>query len=380
MSTNWKKVRIWVSIAVVVFIIGLFVGGYFAFQYLISPMLSTPRLAMPEGLNKTGVSTGKEFLSKSVYVEDSRLGTISDIAFGKFSPKPAASIAIAGNRGALLLDDNAKAKAYVKFSVRAGHTVIVDVDKDGSPEYLNRGGGWQKVSLHDNSGNTVWTVGGMPAVNDIAAGDINRDGILEFVVGYNGGGGVRLLDRNAKEIWKQSGSNVWHVEFVDLNSDGNLKIMHSNAAGEMTIRDKDGEIISKSKPEPYFSHFSLCRWPNKSAQQFALLAYNNNIWVLDFSGKTAARLDTTIPVSYGHARGVPVKFKSDHPEYFAVLVDFHTWKKSVLYVYGADKKPVYQEIIPEACASIAALSGNMKDQDSLLVGCEGKVLKYSVIN
>jgi len=376
MTTKWKKLLIGVSIALGVLIVLTIVGGFIAYRYFITPLMSK-RLAMPEGLNRTGVLVGDGILSKSVYVQDARLGTISDIAVGEFDPSPGPEIAIVGTRGALFVDSNAKAKSSLMFSVRAGHVVIVDVDGDGISEFLDRGGGWQDISLIDHKGNAIWTYGGIPGVNDVAAGDINRDGILEFVVGFNGGGGVRLLDRNAKEKWTQSDSNVWHVELVDVNSDGSLEIVHSNAAGEMIVRDKDGKIIHRAKPAPYFSSFSLGRWPTKKAEQYALLAENDIIWLFDFFGKLVVQFDAPISGTLGHARGVPTKIQSNQPEYFAVVVEFSNWKKSILYVYGSDKKLVYQEIIPEACASIASHAFDSKSEESLLLGCDGKVWKYS---
>lgn len=335
---------------------------------------------MPEGLNRTGVLVGEGFLFKSVYIQDARLGTISDIAFGEFDPSPGPEVAIVGTRGALFLDDNAKAKSSVMFTVRAGHVNIVDVDGDGISEYLDRGGGWQDVSLIDHKGNAIWTYGGMPGVDDITTGDINRNGIFEFVVGFNGAGGVRLLDRNAKEKWKQSDRNVWHVEVVDVDDDGSLEIIHSNAAGEMIVRDTDGKIIHKAKPGPYFSHFSLCRWPTKKAHQYALLAENDIIWLFDFFGKSVAQFDAPISGTLGRARGTPTKIQNDHPEYFAAVVEFSNWNRSILYVYGSDKKLIYQEIIPEACASITSLSLNSKGKETLLLGCHGTVWKYSVFD
>jgi hypothetical protein len=379
MITKRKKVLIGFSIALGVLIILVIVGGFIAYRYFISPMISD-RLAVPEALNKTGVLVGEGFLSKSIYVQDTRLGTISDIAFGEFDPSPGPEIAIVGTQGTLFLDDKAKAKSSVMFSLRTGHPAIVDVEGDGVSEFLDRGGGWQNISLIDHKGNAIWTYGGMPGVDNISAGDIDGDGVLEFVVGFNGGGGVRLLDRNAKEKWKQPDGNVWHVELVDTNADGSLEIIHSNAAGEMTVRDKDGKIIHKAKPAPYFSSFSLCRWPNKESPQYALLAENDTIWVFDFFGKCVAHFDAPISGTLGHARGVPTKIQSDRPEYFAVVAEFSNWNKSILYVYGSDKKLIYQEIIPETCQSIASLSSDSKNSELLLVGCDGKVWKYSVVD
>ena len=57
---------------------------------------------------------------------------------------------------------------------------------------------------------------GVLSVDDTAAGDVDGDGRLEFVVGFNGGGGVRLLDSTEKMRWRKPDGNVWHVEIADL--------------------------------------------------------------------------------------------------------------------------------------------------------------------
>ena len=376
---NKKKLFIGCSVALGVVILLIIVGVFFAYKYFISPIISS-RTKMPEELKTPGVLTGSDFLSKEIFVQNLKLGTITDIAFGEFDPVPEQEIGIVGTKGVLFLDENRNVKSSVMFSVRAGHVDIVDVDGDNTCEYLDRGGGWHDVSLIDHNGNSIWTYGGMPGVNDITAGDIDGDGSIEFVVGFNGGGGLRLLDRNGKEKWKQSDGNVWHVELVDTNSNGNLEIVHSNAGGKITVRDTKGKIIRRSKPAPYFSDFSLTTWPTKNSKIYALLAEDDTIWVFDFDGKTIAQYNAPLSGSLGHARGVPIKFSSVKPEFFAVVVEYSNWEKSLLYIYGQDNSLVYQEILPEACASIASISIDSTDKETLIVGCNGKVWKYFPIN
>ncbi len=372
-----EKVLICCSIAVGMIILLLIGGGFFAYRYFISSLLSS-RVEMPEELNAPGVVVGSGFLSKEIFVRDVRLGTITDIASGEFDPSPGPEIGIVGSKGALFLDENRNVKSSVLFHVHAGHVEMVDAEGDGICEYLDRGGGWQAISLIDHQGNPLWTYGGMPGVDDICAGDMDGDGILEFVVGFNGGGGVRLLDRNGKEKWRQPGSNVWHVELVDVDGDGDLEIVHSNAAGRITVRDGQGGIIRQAKPTPYVSHFSVCRWPSEGDRKYVLLAKDDTIWVLDFDGTSVVQFGTPISGKHGEARGVPVKLKSDQPEYFAVILGFSLWEKSILYLYGSNNSIVYQEIIPEACESIASMPLNSMGAETFLVGCNGRVWKYSV--
>ncbi|MCK4423106.1 MAG: hypothetical protein KAV18_03465 [Candidatus Omnitrophica bacterium] len=370
-----KKILIGCSIVIGIIIILLIGTGVVVYRYYILPLTSS-RLEMPEVLKTPGVLKGADFLIKELFFQDESLGDITDIVLGEFDPSPGIEIGIVGSKGALFLDEQINIKSSIVFSVRAGQVEIIDVDGDNICEYLDRGGGWQKVSLMDHKGNTIWTYGGMPGVDDICAGDIDKDGILEFIVGFNGGGGVRLLDRHAKEKWRKPDGNVWHVELIDTDNDGCLEVVHSNAGGEITVRDSQGEIISRANPPPYFSSFSICRWPGKRDREYALLSEDGMIWIFDFDGTIAAQFDAPECGSLGDARGIPVRIVSGQAEYFAVIVDFGHWERSILYIYNPAGVLVYQEVLSKASTAIAALSLGEDGEDALLVGGNGKVWTY----
>ncbi len=374
-----KKILVGCLAAVGLVIILVILGGFFVYQRFIAPIVSS-RLRMPSDLETPSVLVGSRFISKSLFLEDPRLGTITDIVKGELDPSPGLEIGIVGSQGALFVDETSGVKSSMMFSAQADHVDVIDVDGDSIYEYLNRGSWAIDASLIDHKGNSIWTYGGGPGVDDMCAGDIDGDGELEFVVGFNGGGGVHLLDKNGKKRWKQPDGNVWHVELVDTNGDGSLEIVHSNAGGEITVRNRQGGIISRSDPAAYFSDFSLCKWPSKEDRQYALLSEDDTIWLFDFDGKAVAQFDAPKCGTLGHARGVPIKIKSDQPEYLAVIVEFSNWKRSILYVYNPTGALVYQEVLPEVCGSIAAISLDNSGTDTMLIGGEGKVWQYKVQN
>jgi hypothetical protein len=49
-------------------------------------------------------------------------------------------------------------------------------------------------------------------MNELVAGDLDGDGVLEFVVGYNGVAGVHLFDAAGERRWRLADGNVWHIE------------------------------------------------------------------------------------------------------------------------------------------------------------------------
>ena len=81
----------------------------------------------------------------------------------------------------------------------------------------------------------------------------------------------------------------------------------------------------------------------------------------------------------GFARGVPIKLESGQPDYFAVIVEYSIWERSILYVYNSSKELVYHEILPEVCASITAISLDDSGTEVLLIGGEGQIWTYEVV-
>ena len=376
-----KKVLIGCGIAFVVLIIliiPMIIFGPFVYRSLYVLFMSYTKLDMPSELKIPRVLMGPNFLSKSIFFEDVRLGRITDIIRGEMDPNTGPEIGIAGNEAAVILDDSLKVISSIVFSAKVSHIEFVDIDGDGVCEFMNRGEWCCDAGLFDHRGNLIWQYSETPGVDDMAAGDIDGDGKLKFAVGLNGDGGVILLDGYGKRIWREEDGNVWHIEMVDTNGDGNLEIVHSNVEGMMVIRKRDGRIIRKIKTEIYFSKFSLSRWPARSDHEYAMVPEENAIWLLDFDGKTVVKYRAPICSKWSDARGTPVRLKNGEPEYFAVIMSFITWERSVLYVYNPDRSLVYQEILPEACASITTLSKDDSTKDVLLVGCKGRVFEYKV--
>lgn len=374
--TKWagemiKNVLLGCLVAFGVFLLFLVIAGFILYKYSLPS-----RLKMPPKLQSPVVLIGSQFMSKGLFIQDPRLGDVTDIARGEFDQKGGPEIGIVGSRGALFVDESGNVRSSALFGVAANHIDIVDVEGDGICEFMNRGSWSCDASLIDHKGNVIWTYGGGPGVDDMAAGDLDGDGVLEFVVGFNGAGGVHLLSNNGVKKWNQSDGNVWHVEVVDTDGDGLSEIVHSNAGGQITVRDKDGDIISRVDPAPYFSDFSLCRWPTHKAPDFALLSEDDKIWLFDFKGKVVAQFDAPHCGTLGNARGTPVRLKSDEPPYLAVVVEFSNWERSILYVYEASGNLTYQEIIAEGCPSIAALPLHSPTQETLLVGGKDKVWQY----
>ena len=338
----------------------------------------TKKRETPQEIPSPGVVKGAEFISKTLFIEKEQLGIISDITRGELDRNPGPEIGIVGSRGALLMDNANKEVALILFAGKARHVDAIDINGDGECEFMNRGGGWQPVSLFDHQGDKLWSYSPPPGPNGMAAGDFDGDGKVEFVVGLNADGGVHLLDKDGKKQWIRPDANVWHVELVDTDQDGRLEIVHSNAAGQIRVRDRQGKILSQAKPSSYFSEFSLCRWPTLKDRVYALMwAEDKTIKLFDFDGKMVKEFNAPGSVWVMGAWGVPVRLKPDETEYFAVLVELRgVWHRSILYVYDATGSLVFQEIIAEICKSIATFPSDKPGGEIILIGGEGKVWEY----
>jgi hypothetical protein len=370
-----KHVIIGCSVLLVLGIITIATVGFFFYRFVLDQMASdTP--GGSKGPGTPAVVSGQGLLVKSVYLKDNRLGRVTDIAMGLLDPKPGMkTVLLVGEGGALVTREGIATGEFSKFSSSVDRVNIIDVEGDGVCEFMNRGSWSCDASLLNHDGTVRWSYGGSDGVDDMAAGDMNGDGKLEFVVGFNGGGGVHLVSTDGKKIWREDDGNVWHVEIVDANKDGKPDVVHSNAAGQITVRDDTGKVQSAKSPAEYFSNFSLSHWPGRSDSQHALLAGSGTIWLFGFDGSTAAKLSAPKCNDLWDAYGVPVKLRSNAKAYFAVIVDSARDGGSVLYLYDPRESLVYQEILPSG-SCVAAIPGRA-GTDRLFVGGNGIVWSYT---
>lgn len=375
---SFQKLLVACSIVVASLMLIAIIGGAVFFVQFFQNGTMFMNFPFDEDLGDPRIETGEGLFEKTTYLTNSRLGPVTDIVTGEFNQSPESRLTIVSNDAVVVFDKDREVVSTTDFDGYWGHVVQVDVEGDGAPEYLDTGGGWQDVGLLDRNGKTLWTYGGgLGGVNSLCPCDVDGDGVLEFAVGLNGSGGVHLLDGNGKRIWRKSGGNIWHVECLDLDGDGATEILHSDASGNLIVRDGNGrQINSISSTGSYVSDFTVCTWPGRDGTNHVLVPAASSFSVLDPQGNTVATLEAPILSMMEDVHATFVRFDPCGPDYFAVLVDYSASEQSVLNIYDETEALVYCEVLGGTGGAIAALALEDGSTEALLVGSTGVVYKY----
>jgi hypothetical protein len=391
-------------------------AGLVIHRLLSSPLFAYRPPPTPPQLKQARVVLGDSFLSRSQFVETGKtgqtlkgpgIGSINDISIRKLDAHPGPDIVIAGREGGLIVDRNGLKQSQIRYDFETeqtrlgpfrttktdrmiGDIQIVDIDGDGSYEYLARGS-FDGAALFDEQGRRLWSYQKSDkervSLENVTVGDLKGDGQAEFIVSSNG---IEAFDRYGKQLWRHSAEyGPKQIEVVD---DGTGKKKIISIGSKLEIRDESGnEIKSIDSPAGYVGKFALCAMPNKKVP--TILAINDGyLWLIDFDGNAVAKFDAPLSkfadvvekTPYGEfgtssykAKGVWVKLVKDRPEYLAAIDEFAALDRSVLNIYTPSGKLVYQEELPEECASIAVLPPeNETGSQELLVGGSRTVWRY----
>jgi hypothetical protein len=172
---------------------------------------------------------------------------------------------------------------------------------------------------------------------------------------------------------------------LDTNGDGREGILHSNAWGQLFVRNASGDVISQYLPGFYVSGFALTRWGDEAKATHIIVPTTERregcckpiFVVLDATGKTVAKLESPpLGISLHQIAAIPVEFGKGR-QYFAVLQNSFAKERSELLLYDKDGQIAYQEILAETCLGMATLPGI--DANQLLVGCASKIWRYSPV-
>lgn len=323
----------------------------------------------PPDWDQAHVEIGEIGYHGDVVFGDVRLGTITELAP---AAAPAGAWTVIGRGGAETWTPDGGATDFVAFATRASDVRMLGTGSER--RYLDRGGlGWSKGALLGGDGRLLWEYGGTTGLDDLTAGHLDDPQRFDFVAGMNGLAGIRRLDANGAIVWQQQDANVWHVELVDADGDGLDEIVHSNARGLLTIRDRDGNVRSRHRLPCYLSTFRLVRWPAVDSPLHVVELDHERLWIVGLDGRVAASLPFAVP----HLADLAVTVLPHAPGGPAIVAaaTIERWNRSVLSVWDESGRQLHMEVLEgerRAVASDAAAGSG-----AFLVGGFEKLWRYT---
>jgi hypothetical protein len=431
-----KRIITVVSIILGCALILLVVVGGLVYKSIISPLLAMREV--PPELREPRVITGAGLLVKSEFYRagkgsswrdlldpnklKSRLDSIQDMAVGQLDGQGDLDVGLAGQYGLTLLDRQGNVTKRINYQFgkeksrhgfeterekdRFYNMRLLDVEGDGVCEVLGSGG-LDGIALFDHQGNVLFSRGeyeeGKPSIHEVAAGDVDGDGVTEFIVswGFESWKGLELFDRYGNSKWRRQEEFVpGEMGVVDVNGDGKAELVEEDGRN-LKIRDTQGQVKTVVEAPVYLSHISLCSQPDNQGPPRNLSVSEGGLWLIDLDGKNYKRYDAPlshIKLEKPRVVGVPglpdlmtfdtadvyqakcvlAELEKDRPKYLAVVANFGAIDRSLFYLYDAQGRLIYQEILPEQCDAIAVLpQENSSGRDEVLVSGEKTIWRYS---
>jgi hypothetical protein len=332
------------------------------------------------------VVKGASLLTKRIFHTTNDARQIWQLLVGWPADREGAMLTVVTDEGVHFLDRSGAERKAIHFSEREACPIaLAQTDKAGDYVFVTREQSWAcDVVLFDSQGRKRWSYPGTRINNGVDdAVVLNTGEQLQVVVGFNGKGGVTLLDADGQTVWNQVDGNVWHVETIDLHSDGQKQIIHTNAKHQFVIRSANGEVLVRHSPSAAISDFALTRWGNESMPRHILAPATISkgqccvptFLVLDGEAKTIAELDAPLSNLLYEAQGSPVQLARG-TAYFAVLQKRQSIDRSMLYLYDKDGQLVFQEILGATCSGIVPIA--VANAEQLLVGCSNSIFAYGL--
>ena len=341
-----------------------------------------------------GVRAGSGRLDKKLFLNLDNIGSVTDIQHGELRSPGIIELGVAGNYGARFFDEEGNRDLSVNFAVREpdGFRVSTDIVgrslSSGLLFFRHAAPAATYDSLVDSLGKEIWRTPYVPTSSTF--GYIGQDGAPEFFFGRPDGS-IEARNISGAVIW-QTPRIGWadRCELLD-SRDATQPSLLVDVSGTLLTLNPSGQIVSRRRPaeevEEVFSDFSVLHWPTVCQSDCLLVSGNEAFFLLSQDGKTVeAKLS---PAVYAmHARGLSVRLNQTGSPLLAVAGSLPyqggQWAgfkalHGALYVFDARGNLVYHEVLSEPVEALGVLPAADGKSDTLLVGGENKVWRYTAI-
>lgn len=357
-------------------------------MFFLLPLLSFIVMLASLGLQvKPSVLIGANYVKKEILLRDARLGEITDIIARKDAGK-SFQLVVAGAGGAIRLKGGER--EFIRFSQGTSLARIVDLESDGSYEFLTKANGLESrdqsftlagttVKLLDTEGNELWWRQIAPVGMPFDVGDINGDGLIEVFV-PSGEDTLLVLSRAGDTVRQIKVPNLWKFRLIDINGDGKAELVRIRSASvEVTELDRKSSKVFELEQALFESTLMVSPTGKEPAR---IVGYDKGaVYVLSLEGKILMRTEVEkLPIP-PDVYAVPVRFRGGQGEYLAVSLTVYLppASRSCLCLIDANGKLLYEEILAEPVQALCPVAEDAEaGEEALLIGGKGRLYKYGL--
>lgn len=314
-----------------------------------------------------------DFITKTLFYESSEMTAIKNVMQGNLDLDSDIEIGILGQLSMHAIDPISGTRKFnIKFRWTSGilRPEVIYSNKDKHYKVMS-GGHVSDVGLMNHLGEPIWIY--KPAsgvlINTMAAGDLDRNGELEFYVATHRG--LHQLNVLGEKLWEK-GSWVFDVDVFDHRKAKIPLVVTICSDGQIQFRNYEGELVREVKPQIKINNIEFIEWPNPG---HILTRAGSSIFILNSEGKVV--FSHKLKQHIYAIRGTSVQFIVNQKPYLAVIAKFSsTTGKAMLCIFSPDGKLAYEELVKTTLGLLATKSQSSGGEMLLVGNGPGRVYKY----